>query len=103
MRGLVQRFEYTLELAWKTLKDRLESDGAKIKPIVTPRNVIRAAYESGLIDDGRAWMDMLEDRNRMSHEYDREAFKEIAYNIHRWHLGVFAKLRELLAEEDSEP
>ncbi len=98
--GLVQRFEYTFELAWKTLKDRLEYEGMKISPRPTPRNVIRTAYESGLIDDGEAWIDMLTDRNAMSHEYDAEAFEAVAHNVHRRYLRLFGKLWELLSPED---
>ena len=41
--GVIQRFEYTFELAWNTLKDRLEYDGV-VLDTVSPRSVIRAAY-----------------------------------------------------------
>lgn len=101
--GLIQRFEYTFELAWKTLKDRLEHDGMRIEPITTPRKVIRTAYEARLVSDGQAWIDMLEDRSRMSHEYDSEAFEEVADNVHRRYLGALEQLRAMLAEEGREP
>ena len=67
--GVIQRFEYTFELAWLTLKDRLEYDGVALTT-VTPRNVIRQAFHAKLIADGDAWIDMLTDRNLMSHTYD---------------------------------
>ena len=98
--GLIQRFEYTFELAWKTLKDRLEHDGMKIEPRPTPRNVIRTAYETGMIDDGEGWIDMLTDRNAMSHEYDSEAFEAVADKVHQRYLGLFGELWEQLALED---
>ena len=98
--GLVQRFEYTFELAWKTMRDRLDYDGMKVEPGPTPRNVIRTAYETGMIDDGQAWIDMLTDRNAMSHEYDQEAFEAVADNVHRRYLACFKELWELLARED---
>jgi nucleotidyltransferase substrate binding protein (TIGR01987 family) len=63
--GVIQRFEYTFELAWNTLKDRLEYEGVTL-PAVTPRNVIRQAYQARLIEDGDAWLDMLTDRNLSS-------------------------------------
>lgn len=99
--GLIQRFEYTFELAWKTIKDRLEYDGTKIEPRPTPRNVIRTAYETRMINDGKAWIDMLTDRNAMSHEYDSEAFEAVADNVHQRYLGLFGELWELLALEDA--
>lgn len=97
--GLVQRFEYTFELAWKTMKDRLDYDGMKVEPRPTPRNVIRTAFETGMIDDGQAWIDMLTDRNAMSHEYDLEAFEAVAARVHRRYLGLFEELVMLLARE----
>ena len=58
--GVIQRFEYTFELAWNLLKDRLEYDGIAL-PTVTPRHVIRQAFQARLIQDGDAWIDMLTD------------------------------------------
>lgn len=49
--GTIQRFEYTWELAWKTMRDWLRSSGIAIDVASTP-NVFRAAFSVGLIDDG---------------------------------------------------
>jgi nucleotidyltransferase substrate binding protein (TIGR01987 family) len=95
--GLVQRFEYTFELAWKTLKDRLEYDGLQI-PTVTPRNVIRAAFTARFIDAADDWIDMLTDRNRMSHEYDFEVFEEVANSVHVRYLGLLEAVCDRLVE-----
>jgi nucleotidyltransferase substrate binding protein (TIGR01987 family) len=70
--GLIQRFEYTFELAWKTLKDYLESQEVTAG---YPREVIKSAFHYGLIKDGEVWMDMLEKRNLMAHTYDEARFK----------------------------
>ena len=56
--GVIQRFEYTFELAWQTLKDRLEHDGIVLNA-VTPRAVIRRAYRANLISQGEQWINML--------------------------------------------
>ncbi|SMB85817.1 nucleotidyltransferase substrate binding protein, HI0074 family [Desulfonispora thiosulfatigenes DSM 11270] len=69
--GLIQRFEYTFELAWKTLKDYLESEGV---PANFPREVIKAAFHYELIQNGAVWMDMLEKRNLMAHTYNEARF-----------------------------
>jgi nucleotidyltransferase substrate binding protein (TIGR01987 family) len=69
--GLIQRFEYTFELAWKTLKDYLESQEVVVR---FPREVIKAAFHYELIQDGDMWMDMLEKRNLLAHTYDEERF-----------------------------
>ncbi len=69
--GLIQRFEYTFELAWKTLKDYLISQEVAVN---FPREVIKKAFHYGLIEDGDVWMDMLEKRNLMAHTYNEERF-----------------------------
>ena len=62
LEGLIQRFEYTFELAWKTLKDYLEHRGVALAQI-TPASVIKAAFAAKVIEDGQAWIDMLKHRN----------------------------------------
>ncbi len=98
LEGVIQRFEFTFELSWNLLKDRLEYDGLVIATI-TPRNVIREAYSAKLIDDCETWIDMLTDRNLMSHTYDFERFKAVVENIHSRYLTILNNLyQRLLAE-----
>ena len=65
--GLIQRFEYTHELAWKVMKDYAEYQG--YTDIRGSRDAIRKALQIGLIEDKR-WMETIEDRNLTSHNYD---------------------------------
>lgn len=76
--GLIQRFEYTFELAWKTLKDYLESQNVEAK---FPREVIKKGFQYEIIEDGEIWMNMLEKRNLMAHTYDEEIFNEAINQI----------------------
>lgn len=76
--GLIQRFEYTFELAWKTLKDFLESQGVDVK---FPRDTIKQAFHYELIANGEVWMDMLEKRNLIAHTYNEENFKTAVLTI----------------------
>lgn len=98
---LIQRFEYTFELASKTLKDRLEYDGLQLAT-VTPRNVIPAAFKAKLIDDGDAWIDMLTDRNLMSHKHDFAVFEKVAGNVHSRYVRLFGDVYDRLVERESE-
>lgn len=75
--GVTQGFEFTFELAWKTLKDYLESKDIEVK---YPRDTIKLSFQYELIVNGDAWMDMLEKRNLMSHTYD-ETNAELAYRL----------------------
>lgn len=76
--GLVQRFEYTFELAWKTMKDFLESKGVEEN---FPRDIIKMAFQSGILDNGEVWMDMLKKRNLMAHTYNEPVFQEVLFEI----------------------
>jgi nucleotidyltransferase substrate binding protein (TIGR01987 family) len=73
--GVIQRFEYSFELAWKTLRDFLEEGGLVISP-VTPRQVIKEAFAAKVLADGQVWIDMLDHRNRLSHTYAASVFEE---------------------------
>lgn len=93
--GVIQRFEFTFELAWNLLKDRLEYDGITITT-ATPRQVIRQAFSAKLIDDCETWLDMLTDRNLMSHTYDIERFSAVIRNIHARYLTILNALYQRL-------
>lgn len=73
--GLIQSFEYSHELAWKVLKDFLESRGNT--EIYGSRDATREAFQNGLISDGETWMSMITSRNKTSHTYNEDTAKEI--------------------------
>ena len=99
--GVIQRFEYTMELAWNVMKDYLESESL-VLPQITPRAVIRAAFASRLISDGETWMDALDDRNKMSHTYDSKKFQDVIDSIRSRYLEVMGELYTKLLEETVE-
>ena len=51
--GIIHFFEMTFELAWKVLKDYLESEGYIVK---SPRETVKQAFQIGLIDNGHVWI-----------------------------------------------
>jgi nucleotidyltransferase substrate binding protein (TIGR01987 family) len=77
--GLVQRFEFTLELCWNTLKDYLLDEGLEFKP--TPKETIRQAFKSGIIDNAQDLIDGLDIRNELSHDYSGEKFEKAEAEI----------------------
>lgn len=66
--GIIQCFEFTFELSWKTLKDYLESMGIST---TFPRDVIKEAFAAQIIKDGHLWIEMLDKRNVRSQTYNR--------------------------------
>jgi len=96
--GIIQRFEYTFELAWKVLKDKMEDDGIVMETI-SPKYIVRKAYETKYINDAENWLLMIGDRNLMSHTYDFSKFEEIILSIKDKYLNVLTNLYEFLKKE----
>jgi len=88
--GLIQAFEYTHELAWKTLKDFFAFQGQT--EIYGSRDATRTAFRLGLIEDGEGWMDMIKNRNRTSHTYNKETAEEIILAIINNYAELFTTL-----------
>lgn len=78
--GVVKRFELSLELAWKTLKDKMQDDGIVFDK-VAPKPVLKQAYQSQYIKDIDVWLNMINDRNLMSHTYNFDDFNKIIATI----------------------
>ena len=80
--GIIQSFEFTFELSWKTLKDYLEAQGVTCQ---FPREVIKKAFQHQIISEGELWLDMLGKRNLLAHTYDEnlamEAYRLIKQNF----------------------
>ena len=74
----VHRFEFVIELFWKTLKKILSFEKVEVS---SPREALAKSYQLSLIDDEQAWLEMLDDRNSTSHEYNQEKAKEIYKRI----------------------
>jgi nucleotidyltransferase substrate binding protein (TIGR01987 family) len=92
--GVIQAFEYTHELAWKTLKDFLEERGNDA--LYGSKDVTRAAFKLGLIDNGDVWMDMIKSRNQTSHTYNEDIAVEIVNAVVSNYFKNFKLLYERL-------
>ncbi len=95
VQGLIQCFEYTFELAWKTMKDYLEYQGFIVK---SPRQTIKTAFQVELIKDGHIWIDALEKRKLMAHTYDEQIAKEVELLIREKYYKVIKDLCLKLGE-----
>lgn len=78
--GLIQRFEFTVELAWKSIKEYLEDQGVVLS-IASPRGILKEAFAAGVLDDGELWNEILTARNLTSHVYDEATAVGIAQQI----------------------
>ena len=96
--GLIQAFEYTHELAWKTLVDFLKHKGHM--DIYGSKDATRESFRLGLISDGDIWMDMITSRNLTSHTYNEETAEKIITNIQNNYHNAFHQLKEKLETLD---
>jgi len=95
--GLIQSFENTFELAWKTLQDFLEEQGGYLD-IKGPRPVLTQAFQDGYLTNGEKWMEMFKDRNRTVHTYDEEIAHQISKAIILDYYKLFIELNERLSK-----
>ncbi|RCX03402.1 nucleotidyltransferase substrate binding protein (TIGR01987 family) [Marinomonas foliarum] len=93
--GVLQRFEFTHELAWKVLKDYLEYEGHQ--NITGSRTATRLAFNIGLIQDGQIWMDMIESRNKTVHAYDASILETEFSKVRESYNACFIQLKEKLS------
>lgn len=93
--GTLHRFEFTFELAWKTMKDCLENQGI-VGKIGSQREILKEAFSAGLIENGEVWMDMMLSRNELSHLYDEETSREIYDDIKEKYILEINKLVQKL-------
>lgn len=93
--GLIQGFEYTHELAWKTLKDFLEARG--VRDLYGSRDSTRAAFKASLIDNGQTWMEMIQSRNLTTYTYNEATAAQIVAAILDRYFTEFQELQARLA------
>jgi nucleotidyltransferase substrate binding protein (TIGR01987 family) len=92
--GLIQRFEYTHELAWNVMKDYAFDQGNTT--VGGSKDATREAFQLQIINDGKVWMDMIASRNKTSHTYNEETANEIFSKIVNNYYSAFLAFRETM-------
>lgn len=95
----IQRFEFTFEVVWKTLKLYLERQGHECGG---PRATLKKAFAENVIsspEEADLWLRMLEDRNLTTHAYNEALAGQIHGHIVRHYApllsGMAAKIQTL--------
>src|SRR5205807_1302814 len=81
------------------LKDFLESRGAV--NLYGSKDATREAFAKGLLEDGEAWMAMIQSRNRTTHTYNQETADEIANAILSSYVKEFERFLVKFTELES--
>lgn len=98
--GLIQRFEYTHELAWNVMKDYAVYQGNP--SIGGSRDASREAFQLQLIADAHVWMDMISSRNKTSHTYNEDTAEEIFSKILEEYYPAFIAFKNKMEEKRSQ-
>ncbi len=95
--GGIQRFEFCMELAWKTTREYLLDQG--FVDINSPKAVMREAYSYGILNDEAIWINALTDRNLTSHVYDEKTADEIFSRIQNDYVSILKELSQYFIEK----
>ena len=92
--GTVQKYNLTFDISWKVMKDILvKYHGIQSFATGSPRETLKTAQSAGLIDDD-IWMNMLEDRNNLAHDYNGSLAKECFPEIIGSYTDAFTAFRD---------
>jgi nucleotidyltransferase substrate binding protein (TIGR01987 family) len=96
--SLVKRFEYTLEVAWKTCKRHLEEEGFAEAATGSPKSIIRLAAQRNLIANPEAWFIYLQFRQDTSHDYSTDKAEAVLDTVEDFYQDVVKLYREMTGE-----
>lgn len=96
--SIIQRFEFTYELAHKTLQSFMKYEGVTLENSF-PRTIFKKAFANHLINDEMLWLKLLEDRNATSHIYSEKLADEIVYRICTDYYPALKSLAQLIGEQ----
>jgi len=88
--ALIQSFEFTYELTWNTMKDYLEFEG--FDNLAGSKQVIRTAFQAGLIENAEGWLNAVQKRNIASHTYDENVLSEGVIYVRNDYFPLVSKL-----------
>jgi len=94
--GIIQYFEVAFELAWKTIKDYLESEGIIVQ---TPREVLKQAFAIKIIENGEDWLECLDKRNLLTHTYNEELASFALSAIQKKYFELFKNLSQFFEQK----
>lgn len=92
--GLVALYEICFEQSWKAIKEVLETQGFSAASTGSPRQVLKTAYQAGIIKDEQIWLDALITRNNVAHAYNKKIALDIIEQTKERYYDMFCKVRK---------
>ena len=94
--GLVGLYDICFEQSWKAMREILENEGFDMETSGSPRQIIKTAYQAGMINDEDTWLEALVSRNNVSHSYNEDVALDIINATREKYYKMFQDLREVL-------
>ncbi|MCH5250905.1 MAG: nucleotidyltransferase substrate binding protein [Lachnospiraceae bacterium] len=92
--GLVGLYEVCFEQSWKAMKAILEYNGVSEKKTGSPRQILKEAYQAGMIKDEAIWLAALDSRNNVAHAYNHDIAMDIVKRTKQEYYKMFCDLKE---------
>lgn len=92
--GLVGLYEITFEQSWKMMKEILEIHGFAEGATDSPKMILKTAYKAGMIKDEELWLSALQERNNVTHSYNRKIAMGIITQVKQKFYKMFCELKE---------
>ena len=100
--ALAQRFEYSLEVAWKTCKRHLSEQGFIEASTGSPKSIMRLAFSNGLIADATPWIRYIDARQNTAHDYSEEQLDAVIEVVASFFTDAVALYEKMSGEKWSD-
>ena len=91
--GLVGLFEVCFEQSWKMMKEILELHGYEEGATGSPKIILKTAYKAGMIKDEEIWIRALQERNNVTHSYNKRIALGIVMRAKESFYDMFCQLK----------
>lgn len=92
--GLAALYEICFEQSWKAMKEILQMNGVSESQTGSPRQILKSAYQVGMIKDEEAWLSALVTRNNVAHAYNRVIALDIVRQAKEKYYNLFRDLKD---------
>ena len=99
MTGLVGLYEICFEQSWKAMKEILEMDGFAQGQTGSPRQIIKTAYQAGMLENEELWLDALIARNNVAHAYNKAIALDIIQGTKDKYYSMFCDFKKKIEDE----
>lgn len=84
------------EQSWKAIKEILQINGFSEGQTGSPRQILKTAYEAGMIKDEKVWLAALASGNNVAHAYNKDVALDIINQTKNIYYNMFADLKNVI-------